>query len=1005
MPGAPAMNVPIPRRGGQAPAAGGLQTEETLLPRARSWSGRRTTLLANSPSAGVALGPLVSPSFSGRGFIRQSPSVTSTSPAFSPPPFDLARNSLPTIISVGNLAAVASGAADISGRTRSGLVSASSSPRESESPPATPGVERDPLGGAQDPRNQQQQAVDQSLEAPLLTDKGDHPADSPTEPPPPASQPGAESTNSVLKCAIFGAINAIVAVPCMIAYAAIIFADPFFHPFKGQLIKLVLFSSVIHQACFSAQSSLPFAIGQVQDAGLIFLSQMAKSIVVSCKAASLPDEEIIATTLVGLGCCTAALGASLWITGRLQLADAVQYLPLPVIGGYLAFIGLYCFEAALSLMTGLELTGLLSLTDAHTEWHELTTLRNLWLTLPGILCGIALLLMVVRVRHYLALPLSLMAIPVGFYAVLLCTELNLEHLADTNSTQGWIAPLPTETPPPFYEVWSLFRSRIHWSALPALFPTWLGMFFVVAFGSCLDVAAISLDMGQRLDYNHELKVVGISNLVSGLLGGYTGSYIFSLTTFTYRSATDSRMVGGILCAAELLLFVLPINIAAYLPHFFFGAVLVFIAIDLLLDWLVHSFHKVSIAEYAIIWCTFLAISFVGLQEGMGIGLSISVVQFVLSYARVRKAKPVSKGSGVMRGFHSRSLLAQTQEAIAVFQLQGYIFFGSVVQIVADIESHVRVAASTGRSEGTADLERASANSSLSTSPITDESPPTAYVVIDMHAVNGVDATAARSCFLALVQMLRPHGIPLCLAHVTPALERLLRSHDVISDDRPDECRCFASTSEAVEWCESNILLEQGILSPSVDTHTRPRLKSSVQVGAMAAGYSPRVGAMDSSARSSAIAGLQHILVQFAGAGPPSARVSASWVHVAGRYFQTKQIASGSSIFRAGDAADCIYVLESGSVTLLNALSADGRRQQQRLLRYSNGGIFGELDFFLGQARSFDAVAGSDCALHVLQRESYARLIEEEPVVGAALQSALLKHLCLETQTVLRSSVL
>ena len=191
MPGAPAMNVPIPRRGGQAPAAGGLQTEETLLPRARSWSGRRTTLLANSPSAGVALGPLVSPSFSGRGFIRQSPSVTSTSPAFSPPPFDLARNSLPTIISVGNLAAVASGAADISGRTRSGLVSASSSPRESESPPATPGVERDPLGGAQDPRNQQQQAVDQSLEAPLLTDKGDHPADSPTEPPPPASQPGA----------------------------------------------------------------------------------------------------------------------------------------------------------------------------------------------------------------------------------------------------------------------------------------------------------------------------------------------------------------------------------------------------------------------------------------------------------------------------------------------------------------------------------------------------------------------------------------------------------------------------------------------------------------------------------------------------------------------------------------------------------------------------------------------------------------------------------------------
>jgi CRP-like cAMP-binding protein len=75
-----------------------------------------------------------------------------------------------------------------------------------------------------------------------------------------------------------------------------------------------------------------------------------------------------------------------------------------------------------------------------------------------------------------------------------------------------------------------------------------------------------------------------------------------------------------------------------------------------------------------------------------------------------------------------------------------------------------------------------------------------------------------------------------------------------------------------------------------------------------------------------------------------------------------------------------------------------------LLRYSNGGIFGELDFFLGQARSFDAEAGSDCTLHVLQREAYARLIEEEPIAGAALQSAILKHLCLETHTMLRSSV-
>lgn len=453
------MAVPIPTPAGRVGAAGGrptrvvggLQAEEMPIPRAhstgglsRSWSGRRTTLLVNSPSAGGTVGPLFSPSFSGHGFIRQSPSVASASPALSPPPLDL-HSSMPTIYSVENLAAVASATTNVPARM-SGLISPSPSPRGSVSSSLATDLAPEPV-------------VNQSLEVPLMPNEmgKEHQVDTLEQVT--TNGDGSEGGNGLLKCAIFGAINAVVAVPCMIAYAAIIFAHPFFTPFKGQLVKLVLFSSLIHQACFSAKSSLPFAIGQVQDAGLIFLSQMAKSLVASCKAASLPDDEIIATTLVGLGCCTAALGAALWTTGRLQLADAVQYLPLPVIGGYLAFIGLYCFEAALSLMTGLEVTGLLSLDDARTEWEKLATLRNLWLTLPGILCGVALLVMVLRVRHYLALPLSLVAIPVGFYVVLLSSELDLEHLADTNSTPGWIAPLPTETPPPFYDVWKLFQSR------------------------------------------------------------------------------------------------------------------------------------------------------------------------------------------------------------------------------------------------------------------------------------------------------------------------------------------------------------------------------------------------------------------------------------------------------------------------------------------------------------------------------------------------------------------
>ena len=48
-------------------------------------------------------------------------------------------------------------------------------------------------------------------------------------------------------------------------------------------------------------------------------------------------------------------------------------------------------------------------------------------------------------------------------------------------------------------------------------------------------AAVSMDMGEALDTNKEMVTVGTSNLMSGLLCGFTGSYIFSQTIFTYRT--------------------------------------------------------------------------------------------------------------------------------------------------------------------------------------------------------------------------------------------------------------------------------------------------------------------------------------------------------------------------------------------------------------------------------------------------------------------------------------
>ncbi|CAN0508281.1 unnamed protein product, partial [Laminaria digitata] len=61
---------------------------------------------------------------------------------------------------------------------------------------------------------------------------------------------------------------------------------------------------------------------------------------------------------------------------------------------------------------------------------------------------------------------------------------------------------------------------------------------------------------------------------------------------------------------------------------------------------------------------------------------------------------------------------------------------------------------------------------------------TRRVLLDFSKVVGVDATAARSCFLMLKIALRTSGVDVVFSGLTPKVQGLLRSHGVITDDDP-----------------------------------------------------------------------------------------------------------------------------------------------------------------------------------------------------------------------------
>ena len=410
---------------------------------------------------------------------------------------------------------------------------------------------------------------------------------------------------SVLTSFIYGMINATIVLPVLMSFSSIIYRDQAFLPYSNVLVKLTLASGIVHQLCFSTFSSLPFAVGQVQDAGLIFLSSMASNIVKYCRDRKLDDEAILATSTVGLSLCTGLLGVALVGIGKLRLAQYVQLLPTSVVGGYLAYIGWFCGLSGVGLMAN----------DPEVTFSLF--IEKFFFVLPGLLGGLGIYVSASYLKHMAVLPCCILALLLIFYVLLWTTDTSVAEATEN----GWIRKM--HEPPRWFETWKYFAfDKVQWYALPQLLLTEISMIFVVALSSSLDVAAIELELGRPLDYNHELGTVGISNIISGFSGGYTGSYIFSQSIFSLRAGIRSRLSGYFLALCQVVVFLLPFPILSFIPNFFFGSLLSMICIDLMYEWLFDVRTKVTQVEYSICLCTFILIQLTNIEYGIVMGVVI-----------------------------------------------------------------------------------------------------------------------------------------------------------------------------------------------------------------------------------------------------------------------------------------------------------------------------------------------------------------------------------------------
>jgi SulP family sulfate permease len=333
---------------------------------------------------------------------------------------------------------------------------------------------------------------------------------------------------------------------------------------------------------------------------------------------------------------------------------------------------------------------------------------------------------------------------------------------------------------------------------------------LIVISLLLNASGLELTARQDIDLNRELRSTGIANLVSGLGSGPVGYLALSLSVLGHKMESNSRMVGllsAALCGATLFFGE---SLLSFLPKPVLGALLFFLGLSFLVEWVYDGWFKLPKADYFIVLLILFVIGIRGFLNGVGLGLVIAVILFVVKYSGVNVVKQTLSGansaSNVDRPTDHRRLLRKRGEELFILRLQGFIFFGTAHSLFRQVR------------------ERA------------DDShlPALHFVVLDFARVTGLDSSAEIS-FIKMMQLARSRDIKLICTHMTPALQSQLEK-TVFTEKNRAAFRIFPDQDHGIEWCENHILTAENLLpaeeKQSLLTYLEKAFPESVDVSKM-----------------------------------------------------------------------------------------------------------------------------------------------------------------------------
>lgn len=456
---------------------------------------------------------------------------------------------------------------------------------------------------------------------------------------------------------------------------------------------------------------------------------------------------------------TLMVGLLQFVLGLVKFGFIANFLSYPVIVGYTSAAALIIIGTQLETMVGIEVDG----GNIFTLLYQLAVQASNWSWVTLGIGILGMLMMTVPKQRFPSLPFPLILLVFGMVASGIWNIQDLGVDVVSSIPQG----LPTFSLP-----------NILLPDLQALVPVAMTVALMGYVGS-MSICKSLENPCDRMNTqpNSELIAVGAANLVGALCRAFPVSASFSRSA-AFREAGAKTQVSAVfssLFIGAAMLVVAPLFVSYPLPKVLLSAIIIVSVSGLFKYAEMKVLYRENKREFYILLTTFLTTLVLGVQEGLLIGVSLSILMMIYSTTSPHMTELGLIENDTLYRNINRFTEARVRDDVLIFRFDAPLYFANKDYFVSALYLWLKQR----------DMQTLK------------------FVVLDAESINTVDSTAV-VMLQQIIENLQKQGIAFYITNAIGPVRDTIKTSTL--SDYMTEKTMFSTITDAITYIDKGINL-------------------------------------------------------------------------------------------------------------------------------------------------------------------------------------------------------